>query len=89
MAGNLPFKDQEPGDDATNTDSGLRFACFMVLLMVWKALQCDDLQSIDPSTVSFSQLGLKFLLHRTKTSGPEKKQDTLQLHPSWCQPDRL
>ena len=62
----------------TNTDSGLRFACFMVLLMVWGALRCDDLQSIDPSTVSFSQLGLKFLLHRAKTSGPGKKQGTLQ-----------
>ena len=36
----------------TNTDSGLRFACFMVLLMVWGALRCDDLQSIDPATVS-------------------------------------
>ena len=38
----------------TNTDSGLRFACFMVLLMVWGALRCDDLQSIDPASVSFS-----------------------------------
>ena len=62
----------------TNTDNGLRFACFMVLLMVWGALRCDDLQSIDPATVSFSQLGLKFLLHRTKTSGPGKKQGALQ-----------
>ena len=62
----------------TNTDSGLRFACFMVLLMVWGALRCDDLQSIDPATVSFSQLGLKFLLHRTKTSGPGKKLGALQ-----------
>ena len=62
----------------TNTDSGLRFACFMVLLMVWGALRCDDLQSIDPAWVSFSQLGLKFLLQRTKTSGPGKKQGTLQ-----------
>ena len=63
----------------TNTDSGLRFACFMVLLRVWGALRCDDLQSIDPSTMSFSsQLGLKFLLRRTKTSGPGKKQGALQ-----------
>ena len=47
--------------------------------MVWRALSCDDLQSIDPATVSFSQLELKFLLRRTKTSGPGKKQGTLQV----------
>ena len=46
--------------------------------MVWQALRCDDLQSIDPATVSFSQLGLKFLLHRTKTSGPGNKHGALQ-----------
>ena len=62
----------------TGTPAGLRFACFMVLLMVWSALRCDDLQNIDPSSFSLSQLGLKFTLPRTKTSGPGKKLGALQ-----------
>ena len=60
------------------TPSGLRFAAFMVLIMVWSALRCDDLQNIDPSSVGLSQLGLKFTIRRTKTSGPGKRQGALQ-----------
>ena len=62
----------------TTVESGLRYACFMVLIMIWSALRCDDLQNIDPTSVTLSQLGLKFNLLRTKTSGPGKKQGTLQ-----------
>ena len=61
-----------------SVENGLRYACFMVLIMVWSALRCDDLQNIDPASVTFSQLGLKFNILRTKTSGPGKKQGTLQ-----------
>ena len=57
---------------------GLRFACFMVLIMVWSALRCDDLQCVDPASLTLSQLGLKFTLPRSKTSGPGKKLGTLQ-----------
>ena len=59
-------------------ESGLRYACFMVLIMIWSALRCDDLQNIDSASVTLSQLGLKFNILRAKTSGPGKKQGTLQ-----------
>ena len=59
-------------------EGGLRYACFMVLIMVWSALRCDDLQNVDPTSVSLSQLGLKFNILRTKTSAPGKKQGALQ-----------
>ncbi|CAE7894080.1 unnamed protein product, partial [Symbiodinium necroappetens] len=49
--------------------TGLRFMCFMLLLMVWACLRCDDLQGICPESMTLSQLGLKFTLSRTKTSG--------------------
>ncbi|CAE7350267.1 unnamed protein product [Symbiodinium pilosum] len=62
----------------TGTPPRLRFGCFMLLIMVWSALRRDDLQSIDPSSLSLSQLGLKFTLRRTKTSGPGKKLGALQ-----------
>ena len=62
----------------TTVESGLRYACFMVLIMIWSALRCDDLQNIDSASVTLSQLGLKFNILRTKTSGPGKKQGTLQ-----------
>ena len=57
---------------------GLRFMCFMLLLMVWGCLRCDDLQGISPDSLTLSQLGLKFTLGRTKTSGPGKRVGQLQ-----------
>ena len=57
---------------------GLRFMCFMLLLMVWGCLRCDDLQGISPESLTLSQLGLKFTLGRTKTSGPGKRVGQLQ-----------
>ena len=58
--------------------AGLRFACFMVLIMIWGCLRCDDLQGISPESITLSQLGLKFTLSRTKTSGPGKRVGQLQ-----------
>ncbi|CAE7431666.1 unnamed protein product [Symbiodinium sp. CCMP2456] len=52
--------------------------CFMLLLMVWACLRCDDLQGICPESMTLSQLGLKFVLSRTKTSGPGKRVGQLQ-----------
>ena len=58
--------------------AGLRFACFMLLIMIWGCLRCDDLQGISPESITLSQLGLKFILSRTKTSGPGKRVGQLQ-----------
>ena len=60
------------------TPAGLRFACFIFLLMCWGTLRCDDIQGIDPSSITLSQLGMKFTLTRTKTSGPGKRIGQLQ-----------
>ena len=51
---------------------GLRFYAFVVLLLTWGTLRVDDLQNVDPSEISLSQLGLKVVLNRTKTSGAGK-----------------
>eukprot|EP00439_Symbiodinium_sp_Y106_P019494 s9822_g2.t1 len=55
------------------TPPGLRFGCFIFLLMCWGTLRCDDVQGIDPASIALSQLGMKFVLTRTKTSGPGKR----------------
>eukprot|EP00439_Symbiodinium_sp_Y106_P004796 s6147_g1.t1 len=46
--------------------------------MIWGCLRCDDLQGISPESITLSQLGLKFTLSRTKTSGPGKRVGQLQ-----------
>ena len=51
---------------------GQRFYAFVLLLLLWGTMRCDDLQNVDPSSLELSQLGLKFILRRTKTSGPGK-----------------
>ena len=52
---------------------GLRFTAFVLLLMIWSSLRCDDVQNIDPSSLRLSQVGLRFVLRKTKTSGPGRK----------------
>ncbi|OLP89616.1 hypothetical protein AK812_SmicGene28909 [Symbiodinium microadriaticum] len=52
---------------------GLRFTAFTLLLMIWASLRCDDVQNIDPESLKLSQVGLRFVLKKTKTSGPGRK----------------
>ena len=52
---------------------GLRFTAFTLLLMTWASLRCDDVQNIDPESLKLSQVGLRFVLKKTKTSGPGRK----------------
>ena len=52
---------------------GLRFTAFVLLLMIWSSLRCDDVQNIDPSSIKLSQVGLRYVLRKTKTSGPGRK----------------
>lgn len=56
---------------------GLRIYAFILLLMSWGTLRCDDLQNIDPKSCVLSQLGLRFVLRRTKTTGPGKSVGSL------------
>ena len=58
--------------------AGLRFLAFVQLLMLWSTMRCDDVQHMDPFSVTLSQIGLKFILRRTKTSGPGRRTGELQ-----------
>ncbi|CAE7568785.1 unnamed protein product, partial [Symbiodinium necroappetens] len=51
---------------------GARFYSSVLLLLVWATLRVDDLQNFNPASVLLSQIGLKFTLDRTKTSGAGK-----------------
>ncbi|CAE7351322.1 unnamed protein product [Symbiodinium sp. CCMP2592] len=62
----------------TSADTWSRFYAFVVLLQVWATLRVDDLQNINPASITLSQLGLKMTLDRTKTSGAGKHVGRLQ-----------
>ena len=51
---------------------GLRFYAFVLLLLIWTTMRCDDIQGVDPGTFVLSQIGVKFIIRRTKTTGPGK-----------------
>ena len=57
-------------DDDTVT---FRILCFVMLLMVWGAMRTDDVLWIDRSRMTLSELGLRGVLLRTKTSGAGRK----------------
>ena len=57
---------------------GARFYSFVLLLLVWATLRVDDLQNVNPASVLLSQIGMKFTLDRTKTSGAGKHVGKLQ-----------
>ena len=44
-----------------------------LLVMVWTSLRCDDLQGLDPGSLSLSPAGLVGTLLRTKTTGPGRR----------------
>ena len=53
---------------------------WVVLVMVWAALRCDDVQSILPHRTILSNFGLKLVLGKTKTTGPDKQQKEIVAH---------
>lgn len=63
--------------DDENLLPGFRFYAFMLLLMFWGTLRCDDLQNIDPRSCLLSQWGLRFIIKWTKTTGPGKSVGAL------------
>ena len=57
-----------------------RALSWVVLCMVWGAMRCDDVQSVLPHRTLITQLGLKMILGKSKTSGPDKRQRELAVH---------
>ena len=53
---------------------------WVILVMVWAALTCDDVQSILPHRSLLSNFGLKLVLGKTKTTGPDKPQKEIVAH---------
>ena len=55
-----------------------RALAWVVLVMLWGAMRCDDVQSINPGRILLTGLGLCVDLSRTKTTGPDKPQKEVQ-----------
>ena len=57
-----------------------RALAWAYLVMVWGALRCDDLQSVLPTRTTLSNYGLKMVLGKSKTTGPDKPQKEMAVH---------
>ena len=55
-----------------------RALAWVVLIMLWGAMRCDDVQAIIPRRTLLTGLGLRLYLSRTKTTGPDKPQKEVQ-----------
>jgi len=53
---------------------------WIVLCMVWGAMRCDDMQSALPHRSVLSNFGLRLVLGRSKTTGPDKPQKEVSVH---------
>ena len=51
----------------------LRAILWVYLVMHWAVLRADDTQGIDPSRISLTEICLRGVLVRTKTTGPGKR----------------
>lgn len=57
-----------------------RALAWIVLCMVWGAMRCDDVQAILPHRSSVSNYGLRLVLGKNKTTGPDKMQKEVAVH---------
>ena len=48
--------------------------------MVWGAMRCDDVQAVLPNRMSLSNYGLRLVLGKSKTTGPDKVQKEVSVH---------
>ena len=53
---------------------------WIVLIMIWGAMRCDDVQAIIPRRSFLSNYGLKLILGKSKTTGPDKVQKEVAVH---------
>eukprot|EP00435_Cladocopium_sp_Y103_P043378 s1608_g12.t1 len=57
-----------------------RALAWVVLCMVWGAMRCDDVQAVLPHRMMLSNYGLRLVLGKSKTSGPDKPQKEVAVH---------
>ena len=57
-----------------------RALAWVVLVMVWGSMRCDDVQSALPHRTTLSNYGLRMVLGKSKTSGPDKIQKEVSAH---------
>eukprot|EP00435_Cladocopium_sp_Y103_P052744 s1843_g16.t1 len=57
-----------------------RALAWIVLCMVWGAMRCDDAQAILPHRITLSNYGLRMVLGKSKTTGPDKVQKEVSVH---------
>ena len=70
--------------ELTTVDTGApifqRALSWIVLCMLWGAMRCDDVQAILPHRSTLSNFGLRLVLGKTKTTGPDKMQKEVAVH---------
>ena len=57
-----------------------RALAWVLLVMIWGAMRCDDVQAIIPRRSFLSNFGLKLILGQSKTTGPDKVQKEVAVH---------
>ena len=57
-----------------------RALAWVVLCMVWGAMRCDDVQAALPHRSILSNYGLRLVLGKSKTTGPDKVQKEVAVH---------
>ena len=58
----------------------VRALSWVVLCMIWGAMRCDDVQAVLPSRTVLSNYGLRMVLGKSKTTGPDKAQKEVSVH---------
>ena len=57
-----------------------RALAWVILVMTWGSMRCDDMQAAVAHRSSLSNYGLRLVLAKTKTSGPDKAQKEVSVH---------
>ena len=60
--------------------SFVRALAWVALCMVWGAMRCDDVQAVLPHRSILSNFGLRLVLGKSKTTGPDKVQKEVSVH---------
>ena len=58
----------------------VRALSWVVLCMIWGAMRCDDMQAVLPHRSVLSNFGLRLVLGKSKTTGPDKVQKEVSVH---------
>ena len=66
------------GDESQQVFS--RALAWVTLVMIWGSMRCDDVQCALPHRTTLSNYGLRMVLGKSKTSGPDKVQKEVSVH---------